>query len=241
MRTENNKPLLSIVIPTYNEEKYIGRLLRSIKKQKGLPFEIIVADNRSKDKTAKIAKSFGCKVVIGGRPSRGRNNGAKHAKGEYILFLDSDTILPNNFVNELMGTMVKKNLGVISGFYKPDSNKLKDKIFCFIFSYYFYFISYIRPAGLGFYICIKNKIHKKIRGFDEKVAMAEDHDYVERASKHDKFAFLKKPVIIASTRRLNKESAFNLFLKYGYCEILRLLGKKVYQTPFKYEFGKFNK
>jgi len=63
--------MISIIIPTYREEKYIGRLLESVRKQKvkgksgGIGIEVIVADRKSGDKTRKIAKKYGCKVVEG--------------------------------------------------------------------------------------------------------------------------------------------------------------------------------
>ena len=82
--------MLSIIIPTKNEEKYLPNLLRSIKKQTFKDYEIIVADNNSKDKTKKIAKRYGCKIVKGGLPGKARNQGAKFAEGDILLFLDSD-------------------------------------------------------------------------------------------------------------------------------------------------------
>ena len=82
--------ILSIIIPTYNEEEYLPVLLESIKKQSFKDYEIIVADANSTDRTREIAESYGCIVVDGGLPAAGRNNGAKVATGEYLLFLDSD-------------------------------------------------------------------------------------------------------------------------------------------------------
>ena len=74
--------ILSIIIPTYNEEEYLPVLLDSIKSQSFDDYEIIVADANSTDKTREIAESYGCIVVAGGLPAVGRNNGAKIAKGE---------------------------------------------------------------------------------------------------------------------------------------------------------------
>jgi glycosyltransferase involved in cell wall biosynthesis len=56
-------PHISIVIPTYNEEKYLPRLLKQIKQQDFTDYEIIVADNNSKDKTRSIAKRFGARIT----------------------------------------------------------------------------------------------------------------------------------------------------------------------------------
>ena len=78
--------MLSIIIPTLNEEKLLSLLLKEIKKQNFLDYEIIVADANSGDKTVEIAKSFGCKIVKGGLPPKGRNEGAK-SLGEMYFYL----------------------------------------------------------------------------------------------------------------------------------------------------------
>ncbi len=57
---------LSIIIPTYNEEEYLPKLLYSIKEQNFKDYEIIVADAGSIDKTKEIAESYGCKVIMVG-------------------------------------------------------------------------------------------------------------------------------------------------------------------------------
>jgi len=73
--------MLSIIIPTLNEENYLPFLLESIKNQDFKDYEIIVADAGSHDKTREIAKNFGCKVVSGGLPAKGRNEGTKFSRG----------------------------------------------------------------------------------------------------------------------------------------------------------------
>ena len=77
---------VSCVIPVLNEEQYLPILLNSIAKQDVTPYEIIVADAGSRDKTVEIAKSFGCKIVPGGSVPKGRNSGGFSAMGDYILF-----------------------------------------------------------------------------------------------------------------------------------------------------------
>ena len=75
--------MISIIIISKNEEKVHPRLLESIKHQKTkFKYEVIVSDANSKGKTKKIAKKYKCKIVKGGLPSKGRNNGAKSAKYE---------------------------------------------------------------------------------------------------------------------------------------------------------------
>ena len=125
--------MLSIIIPTLDEEKYLPILLSQIKKQSFSDYEIIVADGGSTDKTVEIAKSFDCKVTNGGLPAKGRNEGAKIARGEIFLFLDSDNIyLPEKFLEKLIFEFEKRNLGVASFPIYPAGNWF-DKI-----AYFFY-------------------------------------------------------------------------------------------------------
>ena len=82
--------MLTIVIPTKNEEAYLPRLPESIQGQTLKPSEIIVADAHSTDRTREIAIAYGAKVVDGGMISFGRNAGAREVHTAFILFLDAD-------------------------------------------------------------------------------------------------------------------------------------------------------
>ncbi|MCD1647051.1 glycosyltransferase [Marinobacter adhaerens] len=89
-------PFVSVVLPAHNEETYIGTCLSALKSQ-NYPedrFEVIVVDNKSKDRTVEIAKSYGVKVLHKDQGPVGavRNFGARHAKGDIIGFLDSDCV-----------------------------------------------------------------------------------------------------------------------------------------------------
>jgi len=77
--------MLSIIIPTLNEEKNLSLLLSSLKEEKG-DWEIIIADAGSTDKTLKVAEDFGCIITEGGLPAEGRNKGALKARGDIFLF-----------------------------------------------------------------------------------------------------------------------------------------------------------
>lgn len=103
---------ISIIIPTFNEEEYLPQLLDSIKDQKYTDYEILIADAQSQDKTREIAESYGCIVVEGGLPALGRNNGAAKAQGELLLFLDSDLILTDDYLQEAVEEFENQNLGI---------------------------------------------------------------------------------------------------------------------------------
>lgn len=100
--------MISIIIPTYNEEKAIADCIKSLLKQISVDFEIIVVDDGSTDQTvSKINKQqlTNNKIKILKQKHKGpgvaRNLGAKHAKGDILVFVDSDMTFDKSFLNEL--------------------------------------------------------------------------------------------------------------------------------------------
>jgi glycosyltransferase involved in cell wall biosynthesis len=95
-------PRFSVIIPAYNEERYLPRLLDSIDRaHEASSFEVIVADNSSTDRTAEIAAKRGARVVTVTKRSiaASRNGGASVANGEVLCFIDADSALhPETFV-----------------------------------------------------------------------------------------------------------------------------------------------
>lgn len=95
--------LVSIVIPTLNEENYLPLLLSSIQNQTYEPIEVIIADSSS-DSTPGIARDAGATVVSVEELniSLARNEGARAAQGDILIFCDADCILANDFVERLV-------------------------------------------------------------------------------------------------------------------------------------------
>lgn len=235
------KPIVSIVVPTLNEEHYLPVLLGSILAQDFTNYEIIVADKQSKDKTREIARKFGCKIVDGGLPSVARNNGARVARGEWILFLDADVIIPYNFLKEFLAKVRSKHFGVATTMFIPLSDTNMDLALHKIVFHYFKFMRNFKPMAPGFCIFVKQSVHKKIGGFDESLRLCEDHDYVLRASKVCRFGVLDYPYVLVSVRRLDYERRYKLALKYGVAVFNLIRGKNAANNKIKYDFGKFNK
>ena len=96
-----NNPLVSIIIPTFNSERFLERCLKSVKGQTYPKIEIIVVDNYSKDRTREIAKKYTDHVFLKG-PERSTqvNFGVKHAHGEYVYRVDSDFVIEPSVVEE---------------------------------------------------------------------------------------------------------------------------------------------
>lgn len=95
---------ISIIVPTFNEEKNIGRLLKSIEGQSNSGVEVIVVDDGSKDTTVEIARKFTKKVFPRQHAERSaqRNFGATKAEGKYLLFLDADMELTTGVIKSCM-------------------------------------------------------------------------------------------------------------------------------------------
>ena len=113
--------MISIIITTKNEENNIGNLLKSILTQESTHIcnEIIIVDNFSNDKTKEISENFNDTRIkfylVGGERSSQRNFGINSALSSYILYLDADMILPNNFLVDLKKSLL--NLNDIKAFY----------------------------------------------------------------------------------------------------------------------------
>ena len=96
-------PKFSIIVPVYNVEKYIKKCLDSIFAQTEKDFEVIVVNDGTKDNSMDIVKDY--KVTIINQENQGlsaaRNNGLKKARGDYIIFLDSDDYLEKDTLKEI--------------------------------------------------------------------------------------------------------------------------------------------
>ncbi|MGL4668976.1 MAG: MJ1255/VC2487 family glycosyltransferase [Methanobacteriaceae archaeon] len=232
---------LSIIIPTYNEEEYLPKLLDSIVSQDFTNYEIIVADASSKDKTVEIAKSYGCKVVEGGMPGVGRNKGAEVASGKIFLFLDSDLVLTENYLSNTINEFEKKELGIGITQMIPSSGKLIDRLLHSLANYFMIAVENIKPHGAGCYGLIsKADLHQKVKGFDETLSFGEDTDYIERIAKISKFKVVRSGKLIVSTRRIEEQGLLKLISQYGKSTINDFIGKRTTAKELGYDFGHYS-
>ncbi len=233
--------MISIIIPSLNEEQYLFRLLESIKNQdyQG-EVEIIVADAGSKDKTKEIAKSFGCKVVVGGLPPKARNQGAKVAEGDLFLFLDADGFLPKNFISKALKEFSDRGLSVAGFFCIPDDSAFIFRLILGVYNFWLRFTEKFSGYG-GNAILIKRDIHEKINGFDESIKFVEDHNYVRRARKMGKYGVIKGTFSYVNMRRFKKDGAVKTSLKCVFADLHTSIVGPIKKDIFKYKFGHYNK
>lgn len=229
--------ILSIIIPTYNEEEYLPVLLESIKQEDFSDYEIIVADADSKDNTVKIAEEYGCIVVEGGMPAVGRNNGAKVAKGDYLLFLDSDLKLTEDYLAKVIYEFKMERLGIAITQMKPLSKKTEDKLLHDLANLFMISVEKIKPHGAGCYgIIAKRELHERCGGFNEELTFGEDTEYIERLAKKERFKVLRNAKIGVSTRRLEEEGLATLAKQYGKSTVNDFLGIRTEASDLNYGF-----
>lgn len=235
--------MLSIIIPALNEEKYLPLLLESIKKQNFFDYELILADAGSEDKTLQIAQKYGCKIVPGGLPAKGRNEGAKTSSGNILFFIDADTILPDNFFNNALEEFEKKELDIASFCLIPmPKRRISSLLLNVFYNKPITLIGNILPhAAMG--ILIKRDIFEKISGFDEDIKLAEDHDLARRAKKiaKAKFGIIKTTNLFISDRRFKTDGWVKTFLKFLLCELHMIFIGPVKSDVFNYKFNHYNK
>lgn len=215
----------SVIIPALHEEKTIGDTLSSIERAVSSfrrRVEIIVVDGGSRDRTAQIAGRYAHRVLVHQKRGigRARNFGAMHAKGSILAFLDADVRVPENFFSEIYDQFTMNNLagancrvmphqevcpsGFERGFYRFWHNLRR---FCYR----------IKPCGTGDNgIIVRKDIFNKVNGFDETLPVIEDLDFVFRASRHGRFAYLKDPTIYETIRRFRDMGARRFITIYLY-------------------------
>ena len=103
-------PKVSVIIPAYNEERYIARCLTSLAKQTYPSYEVIVVDDGSSDSTVRVVQSFaGVRLSRQqhGGPGSARNLGAQEATGDILVFIDADMFVAPDFISKLVSPILE--------------------------------------------------------------------------------------------------------------------------------------
>lgn len=238
---------VSVVIPAYNEATYIDRLLDALSRQNFDGFEVIVSDAQSKDGTKEIVDSFKGKLNVKfieappNGPAFGRNQGAKHAKGEWLMFLDADDDIDDpEFISKLFDETKSNNWNTSSA--KMTARGKMAKKYAKLFGYQKLLLHTKRPVASGYCIFTKASVFKSRGCFNEKIHFGEDYEYVSRTGKNGKFGFVESTEFFVDPRR-NKEDGLKLAWQGTLNEIYRLIFgyRKLEKQPIRYEFGKHQK
>ncbi len=232
--------MISVIIPTLNEEECLPLLLTSLKSQTFKDFEIIVSDGNSKDKTIKIAEKYGCKIIQKkGLPGEARNYGAEIAKYELLLFLDADVILPSDFIEKAVKEFKEKDLSIASCYIKSSSGKKIDRFLYGVANLYFKINRFVLPQAVGHCIMVKKTVHHRLGGFNKGIKVTEDMEYTVRASRIGKFDYLRKVKVPVCSRRLDKEGRLKMSVKYYFIALHFLFVGPIKSDVFNYRFGHY--
>jgi glycosyltransferase involved in cell wall biosynthesis len=235
-RPNPENPFISVVIPAYNEENYIGNTLQSLLQQDFQDFEIIVVDNASEDRTGEIAMRFGARVVYEGKRTVGaaRQRGCLEAKGEIIAMTDADTILPPNWLSRIAEEFKRdEELVAFGGLYRLYSGPVLARLWIHHFAHLLWIFDKWMSNGYwnipGSNIAFRKDAFLKVGGFREDLPIGEDVDLSLRLARVGKVALAYRFRVATSGRRYRKG-----FLKgtmtYAKNTIARLLFRKEVKT-----------
>jgi len=233
---------LSIVIPAFNEEAYIGKTLESIfYRPPNNLLEVIVVNNASTDRTRCVAASF-LRVTVVDEPQKGltkaRQAGLRAARGEIIAYLDADTLIDEQWFNIVNKQYAEdKNLVCLSGPYIyydiPAWQKWCVKwLYWGILGRITYFI--VGYMALGGNFVAKKSALLEIGGFDSSIKFyGEDTDIARRLSTVGKVKFLQTFSVKTSGRRISKEGLLRTALRYMANYLSIVLTKKPVTKEYK--------
>jgi glycosyltransferase involved in cell wall biosynthesis len=171
-------PLVSIIIPAYNEEKNIVRLLKSVTAQDYRNIESIVVDDGSSDSTTKLASKYGAKVFKRKHAERSiqRNFGAESSHGKYLLFLDADMELTRNVVGQCVDVAQSdKNIGAVVIPERSIATNFWEKVKAFERSLY----NKEGDEAIDAARFVDRRAFNKAGGYDESITGPEDWDLPE--------------------------------------------------------------
>jgi len=207
--------VISFIIPAYNEERLLGSTLRAVYATAatvGEPYEVIVVDDASSDRTSAVAISHGAHVVrVSNRQiATTRNAGAHQARGDVFIFVDADTLVDDIVVSAAIMALQGGAIGGGAAF------RYDGRIPLYARALAAPIIWFLRLARLGtgcFLFCTRASF-EAVGGFDETLYGAEDLAFCRSLKRQGRFVVLSHPVT-TSGRKLRAHS---------FLETVRLLG-----------------
>ncbi|OYT47356.1 hypothetical protein B6U79_04245 [Candidatus Bathyarchaeota archaeon ex4484_231] len=223
---------VSVIIPTYQEGRYIDALLSKLKEM-NYPLEIIVVDSGSADRTAEKARRYTDKVyVINQRGiSKAKNYGANRSSGEILIFLDADVTPPLELAEKTVRTFEDKRVVGATCSIMPANARTSERAFFIFYNRLLRFCALFKPHSRGEFLAVRRQPFFEIGGFDETLPCLEDHDLAFRISKLGKFVFISDLQILESMRRMRKSGLHNVLKSWvaNYISYV-LFGKTVSRT-----------
>jgi glycosyltransferase involved in cell wall biosynthesis len=223
-------PKISVVVPVYNSEPTIGKLLESLARQRHPSYEVIILDDGSTDRTLELARSYGWVKAVAlarGGPSRARNIGISMATGEYVAFTDGDCVLPPNWLQELERGFIGDEIAGSGGDQiSPDDETKMGREIQDIFKLIGFVTGYIKTSDKFIFVdhnpsC--NSIYRKpvleeIGGFDPELWPGEDVDLDFRITRKGYKLTYNPQAVVAHYRPSDLAGFRRMMFRYGRCQ-----------------------
>ncbi len=214
---------ISVIIPAYNEEKYLLTTITSLHQLLRMPDEIIVVDGSSTDKTVQIAEKAGAKVVVVAHKGIGyaRQKGLEAATGDIVAFTDADTTVPKDWLNKVEKYLTLPNISCVYGTFRvPDGwwpYRFYINVLQPIFNQLYFWIGITMAPGQNMAFWREKAL--QVGGFPIDFKIAEDIEMVRRLKGAGRVIFRQDLVVISSGRRGNEgvgmfTRVFKAFLLY---------------------------
>ena len=218
---------VSVIIPTYNEEKNIETALLAVRSQTKPPKEIIIVDNFSKDKTVNIAKKYAKVIKSKSNIALARNIGASKTSSELLLFLDADTLLLPDVIEKLSKQFSKKNVVIASLPIYPLQMKFKHYVLTKIGWEFIprIFNKYKKSLFCGACIMVRKSAFDEIKGFRADLNAGDDIDFSHRMNKVGKSAFCTNTFVLTNMRRFEKNGTYWIVYWLAFFLYYKLTGK----------------
>ena len=226
---------LSIVIPALNEEHFLPHLLTSLTRQTKSDFEVIVVDGSSTDRTVEVARSFGAKIpkleVIVSQKANlplQRNLGARASSGEWLVFIDADSILLPYFIERIECFIEERSPVLFTSWFRPDSEVSGDALFTLIANL---FVEggtvFHRPIAPGPLAVIRRDVFDLVGGYNETLTFGEDYDFTQRIVAHGiPLQILRETLYVLSLRRVRKVGKMRFMRLYAKASLLVLFTRR---------------
>ena len=193
---------VSVIIPTWNEAKYLPSLLDALHRQTMPPLEILVADSGSSDGTQEVARRAGAVLLEGTRrgPGEGRNRGARAARGDLLLFVDADCVVPPNLIETAAAAGQDSDIvGGATGFMPLGGGGIARALFSLANGYQRAMTIWGFPHNAGYCFFFRRSTFGALRGIREDMPLNETHDLAMRSRSFGRFVIL--PIVVQTSMR----------------------------------------
>ena len=205
-------PAVSVIVPALNEEHYLPNLLRSLCGQRDVRLEVVVVDGRSDDRTRQVAEavadansndavSLRVHTVDVRNVSYQRNYGTSHSTSPLLLFLDADVVLPHQrWVRMTVDRFAHTGARIVTCRFKLIERSIVAEAaygFLYLFQQVMRFFT---PYAMGAMLLTTRNAYDQVGGFDERLTLNEDANFVKRVARHGPFRIMGQHCLVSARR-----------------------------------------